>query len=128
MLLPIRSLTVIAVSLLATIPQATRANSFKANFDGYHRPWIGPEFWAGPLQDWRLNDDRAECFVSGANRLLFLTTHEVKEAGDFSTTVRLGRLQDDANSPGWGGLRFGINGTLPDYRRDLRHRNRRRCA
>lgn len=92
---------------------------FASHWGGLHRPWVGPEYWAGPLQDWRVANDRLECFVSGGNRLVFLTTHEVASPGrGFETRVRLGAL--DGNRPrterGWVGLRIGIRGTLPDYR------------
>jgi alkaline phosphatase D len=106
--------------LLGGPRNASSAAAFESDWDGLNRTWTGAHYWAGPLQDWRLANDRAECFVSGGNRLLFLTTHHAE--GDnpgYRTSVRLGRIapENAANKDqGWAGFRIGIKGTLPDYR------------
>src|SRR5437868_15170331 len=77
------------------------------------RPWIGPEYWSNPLQDWRLRGGRIECCVSGGDRNVFLLTHEVTaEPGTLTMRVRLGRLEEDSAPPGPGfaGFRAGIHG------------------
>ncbi|MEZ5398580.1 MAG: alkaline phosphatase D family protein [Bryobacteraceae bacterium] len=71
------------------------------------RPWLGPEYWANPLQDWRLRDGRFECFVSGGDRNVFWLTRELGPSGDFTMSVRLGRL-DSARAQGWAGFRMGV--------------------
>ncbi|MEZ5355540.1 MAG: alkaline phosphatase D family protein [Bryobacteraceae bacterium] len=71
------------------------------------RPWLGPEYWANPLQDWRLRNNRMECFVSGGDRNVFWLTRELGPRGDFAMSVRLGRL-DDARAVGWAGFRIGV--------------------
>src|SRR6266849_10049200 len=83
------------------------------------RPWIGPEFWSNPLQDWRLRNGRIECFVARGDRNVFLLTHEVTDQpGDLSMRVRLGRLEEDQAPLGRGfaGFRAGIHGHFNDYR------------
>src|SRR5579864_2823163 len=83
------------------------------------RPWIGPQFWANPLQDWRLRDGRIECFVSGGDRNVYLLTHEVvREAGTLEMKVKLGRLEGSggAGQVGFAGFRVGIHGRENDYR------------
>ena len=106
--------------LFASLFTFTQAAEFSSNWKVSDRPWIGPNYWAGPLQDWRLADGRLECFVSGGNRLVFLTTHEVGETGDgFELSVQLGRIgaaKAPAKEKGGAGFRIGIQGTLPDYR------------
>ena len=69
-------------------------DSFKSQLPpGVQRTWIGPQYWANPLQDWCLNDSRMECIVSGGNRNVFLLTYRLdKTAGDFKMRVRLGQL------------------------------------
>src|SRR3954447_10574981 len=82
------------------------------------RSWIGPQFWANPLQDWRLRDGRMECFVSGGDRNVYLLTHEVTDQpGKLSVRVKLGRLDNDkeALSEGYAGFRVGVRGVY-DYR------------
>src|SRR5206468_8660183 len=84
-----------------------------------NRPWIGPEYWSNPLQDWRLANGRIECFVSGGDRNVFLLTHEVTDQpGSLSMRVRLGRLEEDTAplEKGFAGFRIGGRGRLQDYR------------
>ncbi len=105
--------------LLLCLPLSAGGAEFSSDWAGLNRPWVGPQYWAGPLQDWRLANDRLECFVSGANRLVFLTTHDVASDGKgFETQVRIGALDGKraAKEAGWVGMRIGIRGTLPDYR------------
>ena len=87
------------------------------------RPWIGSEYWANPLQDWRIADGRLECIVSGANRNVHLLTHQLgPESGDLHMSVRLGRLDtDDTLDAGLVGFLLGVRGPLDDYRNNLLH-------
>ena len=83
------------------------------------RVWAGPEYWANPLQDWRIRNGRLECVVSGGNRNVHLLTHQLgPREGDFAMTVRLGRIDPDETKSdhGWAGFRVGIRGFLDDYR------------
>ena len=82
------------------------------------RPWIGPEYWANPLQDWQINDGRIECFVSGGDRNLFLLTHQLESNSlGFSTKVNVGSLSNKiAEEEGWIGFKVGIRGDYQDYR------------
>lgn len=87
--------------------------------DREERPWIGPEFWSNPLQDWRLRNGRIECFVAGGDRNVFLLTHEVSDqTGTLSMRVKLGRLEEDTAplQAGFAGFRLGIRGHFDDYR------------
>jgi alkaline phosphatase D len=118
---PILPIFLIVASLAgASNASSAEAASFQSDWDGFTRPWTGPHYWAGPLQDWRLANDRAECFVSGGNRLLFLTTHHAEgENPAYQAGVRLGRItpaKANSRETGWAGFRIGIKGTLPDYR------------
>ena len=100
----------IAASPAAGFPQAPHQPD---------RPWIGPEFWSNPLQDWRLRNGRIECFVAGGDRNVFLLTHELTgQPGALSMRVKLGRLEEDTAplQPGFAGFRLGIHGRFHDYR------------
>ena len=96
------------------------ANSFQSAWDpAVERPWIGPEYWANPLQEWRLRGGRMENIVAGGDRNVFLLTREVADRpGDLSLSVRLGRLEEDTEplEDGWVGFRVGIRGSFDDYR------------
>jgi alkaline phosphatase D len=92
---------------------------FASDFPGHTiRPWIGPEYWANPLQDWRLAGGRLECFVSGAGRNVQILTHQLGKANQpFEASVRLGRGNPEGPiDAGWAGFRIGISGPVDDYR------------
>jgi len=83
------------------------------------RTWIGPEYWANPLQDWQLKDGQIECVVSGGFRNVFLLTHEISsQDGDFSMSVNANNLNPniDTLNEGWIGFEIGIRGEFDDYR------------
>ena len=80
--------------------------------------WLGPEYWANPLQDWRRADNRFECHAAGGDRNVFWLTKELNPGGNFRMSVRLGRISGDtAKDPqGWVGFRFAMRGHFSDYR------------
>ncbi len=80
--------------------------------------WLGPDHWANPMQDWRRRGKRFECHVSGGDRNVYSLTHELKaEPGDFTMSVRLGKLnREKPLGMGWVGFRFGMRGHFADYR------------
>jgi phosphodiesterase/alkaline phosphatase D-like protein len=81
------------------------------------RPWIGADYWANPLQDWRLRNGRIENHVAGGDRNIFLLTHEIADrSGDLTTSVRLGKLDDGHLELGFAGFRVGVRGDFHDYR------------
>ncbi len=78
--------------------------------------WLGPDYWANPLQDWRLRAGRIECHVSGGDRNVYLLTRELSSrAQKFEMRVRLGKL-GDAGGEGFAGFRVGIRGPFKEYR------------
>jgi alkaline phosphatase D len=83
------------------------------------RTWIGPQYWANPLQDWQLNNGRIECVQSGGDRNVFLLTGELtSKPGTLHMTVDLGRLtrKNKEPGPGWVGFKLGVRGQFDDYR------------
>ncbi len=86
------------------------------------RIWIGPEYWANPLQDWRLQRGRIECINPAIDRNVHLLTRQLGERpGTLTMTVTLGRLDDKPLGDGKGsaGFRIGIQGPLKEYRNSL---------
>ena len=47
--------------------------------DAVTRPWIGPDFWANPMEDWKLSGGVAENTHSGGDRELVLLSGELTE-------------------------------------------------
>ena len=117
-----RFLLLVLFVLIASSPNV-RADDFSSKFEKLDRVWIGAEYWANPLQDWRLKNNRLECAVSGGNRNIFLLTHHAAagKRKSYEMSVAMGRLAVEGKKGavaknGWGGFRIGIKGTLPDYR------------
>lgn len=91
-------------------------------FKNAERIWIGPEYWANRLQDWRISAGRLECVRSGSDRNVHLLTRQLGDGGgDFDMSVRLGALDSaTAKSPGWAGFRVGAIGQWKDHRDSCR--------
>ena len=70
--------------------QAAQAPSFESSWRG-SRTWIGKEYWANPLQDWRVEDGEVIA-QAAAGRTLHLLTHQVTPSGGgfhLQATIRL---------------------------------------
>ncbi len=108
----------LSIALLA--PYRSAAADYQSHWPAeIARPWAGPEFWTNPLQDWRVERGRLECFVAGGDRNVYLLTRDVSAGpGTLAMSVRLGRLEDDrqALQEGFVGFRVGIRGYFHDYR------------
>jgi hypothetical protein len=112
-------LVIPAVTLALFIAGALTAAEFRSTWPSdIERVWVGPQYWANPLQDWRVANGRLECAVSGGNRNVQLLTHPVGEReGDLEIRVRLGRIHPgEVADSGWAGIRVGVRGFLKDYR------------
>ncbi len=75
------------------------------------RVWIGPEFWANRLQDWKVQNGRLEC-VAADHQLQMRTAHLIRfrldsTDGDFSASVQMGALQSVQNQDAAAGLLIG---------------------
>ena len=115
----LRSLLFLCASAILTQCNTTNQSMvFQSNWLNSTRVWIGPEYWANPMQDWQLNNGRVECVTSGGDRNLFLLTHELDSAsGDVLMKVTIGSLETGL-SAGWVGFKLGVNGEFGDYRDD----------
>src|SRR5262249_37906371 len=83
------------------------------------RLWTGPEFWANPLQDWRVASGRLECVRPAPGRNAHVLTRDLgTHAGPIAMSVRLGAL---GRAQGSAGFLIGVRGPLGDYRNNLVH-------
>ena len=86
------------------------------------RMWVGPEYWANRLQDWRISDGRIECVETSHGkpmRSLHLLPYSLgKKAGDFQMSVSTGVLNRNGNlsKDTWTGFLIGAGGGEIDYR------------
>ncbi len=106
-------------ALLILLSESGAAPSFESDWSG-NRIWIGPEYWANPLQDWELSGNEV-IGLAAANRTLHQLTHQVSsQSGQLRMSVDV-RLEDGINkgAKSVGGFRFGIKGDLEGYRHAL---------
>ena len=85
------------------------------------RIWVGPDFYANRLQDWRLRDGRIESIEGGAAkpmRTLHLLTRALSEsAGTMTMSVRTGAIEPGpAHEDTWSGFLIGVGGAHVDFR------------
>lgn len=111
-----RTWTLILLAVWSADAQTTFRSEWPA---GLSRPWAGADYWANPLQDWRISAGRLENIAAGGDRNVFLLTREIAgRDGLMEMSVTLGRLESDTQQigPGFAGFRFGIRGAFNDYR------------
>ncbi len=101
---------------------AAEATHFASNWHRLpDRVWIGPEFWANPLQDWRVAGGRLESVNPARNRNVHLLTRDLDAAaGECTLRVTLGRVGGKLGAgKGSAGFRVGIQGPLKEYRNNI---------
>jgi hypothetical protein len=80
------------------------------------RVWLGEDFWANPMEDWRIVDGAAECQTAGGDRNIQLLTHQLTNPeGTFETSVQIRRVETKQRDGG-AGFRIGIQSDLNEYR------------
>ncbi|MDX1566055.1 MAG: hypothetical protein R3236_11645, partial [Phycisphaeraceae bacterium] len=81
--------------------------------------WLGADYWANPMEDWRILDGRIETVRPAVNRNVHLLSRRLGDRdGDLELSVRLGAFKPGAGS---GGFRIGIQSELADPRSRLIH-------
>ncbi|HEX8916068.1 MAG TPA: alkaline phosphatase D family protein, partial [Humisphaera sp.] len=108
-----------APSALAAPPApAAGAPAFKSQWHRCHdRPWLGPDVWANPMQDWRLVGGRAECVNAAFDRNVHLLALRLTDKpAEFTTSVTVGRVGGGKLGPGKGsfGFRVGVRAPFSD--------------
>jgi alkaline phosphatase D len=101
-----------------SLSREVRAAAF--NFGAYpDRIWIGPDFWANRLQDWRIRGGRLECIaddpVHRVRTLHLITREAVRGDGGYELSVTTGVLTRN-NGEGWSGFLVGAGAGELDYR------------
>jgi alkaline phosphatase D len=112
-----------ASALAVNAAGAPTSSDFVSQWDKANdRVWLGAEYWANPLQDWRIAKGRIECVNAAPNRNVHLLTRQLGEQpGDLRMSVRIGRVSGSKLDSGKGsaGFRIGIMGPLREYRNSL---------
>ncbi len=115
-----------AASQLDAVAQQQPAAEFASQWQ--HDPdriWLGAEFWANPLQDWRVAGGRIECTAEKPNRNVHVLTRELADReGDLRMSVKAGRIGGKfGGGKGSAGFKIAVLGTLGNYpeHRDFRN-------
>lgn len=101
---------------------AAAAESFSSAWpDDAERVFVGPEYWANRLQDWRIRAGRLECVdqrPASPMRTLHLLTHQLgNRSGSFQVDVRTGVIDPGiVAADGAVGFLIGAGGRSMDYR------------
>lgn len=105
----------------AALPAPAYAARFVSEFAAApDRVWIGPDYWANPLQDWRIQSGTLACIKAGPNRSVHLLTRDLQaglglaiiEADGLSFVPAAGEQGTEA----WAGFRLAARGRFGDYR------------
>ncbi|MDB4386344.1 alkaline phosphatase D family protein [bacterium] len=112
------SLRILAAGGLITIlPPATKAASEDNSLPWRNtndRVWLGGEFWANPMEDWRIENGWAQCITDSTNRSIHHLTHQITNPRKgFAMAVR---LHAGEGKDAGGGFRVGVRSELNEYR------------
>lgn len=94
----------------------TIESNWKQTLDRY---WVGSDYWANRLQDWRVHDGRLECINSQRPlRTVHLVSGELESGtGKIKMNLTTGFLSDSArNGDAWAGFLIGAGSLQDDYR------------
>ncbi|WP_395749648.1 alkaline phosphatase D family protein [Prosthecobacter sp.] len=81
----------------------------------HDRVFLGGEYWANPMEDWRVSEGGAECLSMGGGRSVHSLTHQIAQNGEFTMGVTLTRLEI-GKADGGAGFRVGIRSEINEYR------------
>jgi alkaline phosphatase D len=114
-----RLLFIIPLVLCSSCFSWAQADVYNSPWDRqYDRPWVGREYWANPMQDWRINNGRLECLNLGSDRNVHSLIHQLTDqSGSFRMSVRLGLVEQ--GKVGSAGFRVGVHDLINDYRGNL---------
>ncbi len=99
-------------------------NQLSAGFDSVDRVWVGQDFYANRLQDWRISKGRLEA-IQGSNskpmRTAHVLTRSINQTGSKAViSVTTGPIEPGDPGPGradtWSGFLVGAGGEAVDYR------------
>lgn len=102
--------------LVCLLTNCADKESFTAEFSSVNRTWIGPDFWANRLQDWKLEEGKLVCLnETNPMRTVHLLTRSLGDrVGTFETEVTLA-MAELVDGKASAGILFGA-GAGQDYR------------
>ncbi len=106
--------------LLVLFSSCKTEPEFKSDFSSSQdRVWIGPDYWANPLQDWQIKNGSLECLVRKKNRNIHLLTQKLDSVNGglkMQVDLKLFSIDTDTIHQNWVGFSVGSKGEFNDYR------------
>ncbi|MFK7736903.1 MAG: alkaline phosphatase D family protein [Pirellulaceae bacterium] len=85
----------------------------------HDRVWLGGEYWANPMEDWRIVDGAAEVQNGGGARNIHLITKQIAAPKKgFATSVTVQQVEAGSRDSGVG-FRVGVKSELNEYRSNV---------
>ena len=111
--LPLGALLFLGLGAFGTAQAPRFQSGFTSTRD---RVWIGPQYWANPMEGWRIQKGRLEAAQAKANLNVHLLTCSLgSKPAPFEVSVQVELLEKGRN-PGSAGFRVGAKAEIPDYR------------
>ncbi|MEM9586715.1 MAG: alkaline phosphatase D family protein [Planctomycetota bacterium] len=83
------------------------------------RVFLGGDYWANPMEDWRVIDGAAECIKIGGDRNIQLLTHQLTDpTKSFEMSVTISEVEVRRKNQGVG-FRLGVRSDINEYRSNL---------
>jgi alkaline phosphatase D len=80
------------------------------------RVWLGADYWANPMEDWRIVKGAAECSSLKGDRNIQLLTHQLTNLkGKLEMSVRISQVEMKGKDGG-AGFRLGNRSDINEYR------------
>jgi hypothetical protein len=97
----------------ADLPDKARVSNWHRTHD---RVFLGENFWANPMEDWRVVDGAAECQTTGGMRNIQLLTHQITDAGkSFRMAVSVTQVEV-RKVDGGAGFKVGVKADINEHR------------
>ena len=111
------SISTLMMSEVAHAQEVTKTETrFDANWNyNGERVWIGSEFWANPMEDWKVTSSGIVCLSGGARNVHLLTRQLSEKPKPFRMQVAIDRIAE-GKQPGSAGFHFAIQDEIDDYR------------
>ena len=104
------------VSLSGCRSSPPPAMVYVENWPHQNRRFVGPDYWANDLADWRLADGQLLCVSASPERSLHLLTQSVAgDSGELYLSAQVQLLQPQLKR-GYFGFQVGTRATVDDYR------------
>ena len=101
------------------VSQSNQQKVFQQDFNRINnRVWIGEEFWAVPMEDWRVQNGRIECFNDRGNSRVNILTQELTGQGNIEISVKTG-VMDFLKKAGSVGFTIGLQDNTDNDIRSL---------